>query len=248
VIKFWAIGIGGVVLLYMGAIVAVSLNQRRMIFFPSHDAPDGPLQPWIVGGRTLGYCQRVERPRTVWLMAHGNAGQASGRAYVLPRMAPGDALFVVEYPGYGQRPGSPTMSAMNAAVAEAYEALRNEYPDTPVCALGESLGSGPVSMLATRRRPPDKIILAVPFDTLARVAAGHFRWLPVSFILQDRWDNIAALKGYTGPIDIFCAAEDRIIPSTHARTLADALPQARFVSFHGAHNEWANPTTLRIER
>jgi uncharacterized protein len=248
VIKFWAIGIGCALLLYVGGIIAVSLNQRRMIFFPAHDAPDGSLQPWVVGGRVIGYCKRVERPRTVWLMAHGNAGQASGRAYVLQRMAATDALFVVEYPGYGQRSGSPAMEAMNAAVAEAYEVLRNEFPDTPVCAIGESIGSGPASMLATLRRPPDKIVLAVPFDTLASVAAGHFRWLPVNFILKDSWDNIAALRSFTGPIDIFCAAEDRIIPATHARKLAAALPQARLVSFQGAHNEWANTNAVRIER
>jgi pimeloyl-ACP methyl ester carboxylesterase len=181
-------------------------------------------------------------------MAHGNAGQASGRAYVLQRMAAGDALFVVEYPGYGQREGSPSMAAMNAAVAEAYGALRNEFPDTPVCVIGESIGSGPACMLATLPRPPDKIVLAVPFDALANVAANQFRWLPVRFILKDRWDNVAALKDYSGPIDIFCAAEDRIIPPRHARKLAEALPQCRFVSFQGAHNEWANTDVVRIER
>lgn len=247
-IKLWAIGIGGVAILYAVAIVAVSLNQRRMIFFPTHDAPDGSLQPWVVGGRVIGYCQRVDRPRTVWLMAHGNAGQASGRAYVRQRMAPTDALFVVEYPGYGQRAGSPSMSDMNAAVAEAYEILRNEYPDTPVCAIGESIGSGPASMLGTLRRPPDKIVLAVPFDRLASVAANHFRWLPVRYMLKDRWDNIAALKSYTGPVDIFCAAEDQIIPPLHARKLAAALPQARLVIFQGAHNQWADTSVVHIER
>lgn len=63
------------------------------------------LTPWEEEGKVIGYCREVDRPETVWLMMHGNAGQASNRDYALEVMAPSDAIYVMEYSGYGDRPG-----------------------------------------------------------------------------------------------------------------------------------------------
>src|ERR1700677_339820 len=100
-------------------------------------------------------------------MAHGNGGQAAGRDYVLRRMSKEDSLYVLEYPGYGSREGSPSLESINRAASEAYQLLRSQHPNTPVCVLGESIGSGPACALALEKIPPDKIVLVVPFDTLA---------------------------------------------------------------------------------
>ena len=45
-------------------------------------------------------------------------------------------------------------------------------------------------------------MLIVPFDNLASVASEHFPFLPVGLLLRDKWDNVAALSRYTGPVDI----------------------------------------------
>ena len=80
----------------------------------------------------------------------------------------------MEYPGYGKRRGKPGKDSFNAAAKEAYLALRRMYPATPVCVASESIGSGPACFLATMERPPDKMVLIVPFEELALVARDHF--------------------------------------------------------------------------
>jgi uncharacterized protein len=234
--------------LYAVMALGVALNQRRMIFFPTHNVDATALRPWEVGGQVIGYCWPLERPATVWLMAHGNGGQASGRAYVRQRMRSEDALYVIEYAGYGGRAGVPSMATFNAAATEAYEVLRRSFPHTPIGVIGESIGSGPASMLAGHSRPPDKIVLVVPFDVLGNVAAAHFPLLPVRLMLKDRWDNVAALKTYSGPVDIFATDDDRVIPIQHARKLAESIPHARFITYRGGHNDWADSPEVRIER
>ena len=87
--------------------------------------------------------------------------------------------------------------------------------------------------------PPDKIVLITPFDILARVAAHHMPILPISLILKDNWNNIASLQGYQGPLEIFAAREDTIIPIVHARNLAESKPSAKFHVIDEGHNEWA---------
>src|SRR5437667_10579565 len=134
--------------LYLVLIAAVYFRQRSMLFFPGHGNPTTRLTPWSDGKRTIGYCREVPNVRTVWLMMHGNAGQAADRDYVLSRMSEQDSLYVLEYPGYGSREGDPSMKSMNQAASEAYQLLRKRNGTAQVCVLGESIGSGPACALA----------------------------------------------------------------------------------------------------
>lgn len=231
--------VGILIVLYLVVVVTVYFRQRSMIFFPSHTARSTTLTPWFEDGMTIGYCREAPRARAIWLMMHGNAGQAADRDYVLLRMSERDSLYVLEYPGYGSRLGSPSRESLNQAASEAYRLLRSRHPDTPVCVLGESLGSGPACSLARELTPPNKIVLVVPFDSLANVASERFFFLPVRLMLRDAWDNVESMKHYTGPVDIFGADQDLIIPVAHARALARQIPGAQFIEITGGHDDWS---------
>jgi len=240
--------VGILFVFYVALVVIIYFRQGSLLFFPTHLSLSTGLTPWSDGNRTIGYSRVVSQARTIWLMMHGNGGQAAGRDYVLRCMSEQDSLYVLEYPGYGQREGSPSLESMNQAASEAYQLLRLRNPGTPVCVLGESLGSGPACALAREKIPPDKIVLVVPFDTLASVASGHFFFLPVRLMLRDAWDNVESLKHYTGPVDIFGAEEDTIIPVKHAKALAGQIPNAHFTAISGGHNDWAYGGQVKIER
>jgi len=179
-------------------------------------------------------------------MLHGNAGQAVDRTYALPCFSPQDSVFILEYPGYGARKGKPSRASFDAAAVEAYELLRKTFPNTPICVIGESIGSGPACMLAKQSPPPDKIVLVVPFDKLTSVAGEHFPFLPVSLLLEAKWDNIQALAKYRGPVEIFGADQDGVIPIEHAKKLAISVPSARFHSIPGGHNDWSKNSCVEI--
>jgi pimeloyl-ACP methyl ester carboxylesterase len=168
--------LAGVYFLICGALFSF---QRSLLFQPTHRENRGKLTPWIVDGEQIGFCHEVPNPKGVWLMMHGNAGQASDRDYVLPHLPKSDAFYVLEYPGYGNREGKPGRRTINAAANQAFHALRAQYPKLPLGVIGESIGTGPACQLATLSAPsknttvniqgPDKIILFVPFDSLQRV-------------------------------------------------------------------------------
>jgi hypothetical protein len=153
---------------------------------------------------------------------------------------------MLEYPGYGSREGTPSLESINQSASAAYRLLRQRNPSTPVCVLGESIGSGPACSLAREKIPPDKIVLVVPFDTLASVASGHFPFLPVRLMLRDAWDNVPSLNGYTGPVEIFGARDDVVIPIAHARALARLIPGAQFIEINGGHNDWMDGDRVKI--
>jgi pimeloyl-ACP methyl ester carboxylesterase len=179
-------------------------------------------------------------------MLHGNAGQASDRSYALPSFSPDDSVYILEYPGYGNRQGAPSKESFDRAAREAYKLLRVTHPHLPVCVASESVGSGPASMLSTLSEPPDKYVLIVPFDKLSLVAEDHFPSFLVRLLLTDNWDNAQALSHYQGPVDIFGASSDTIIPVRHAKALAAAIPRARQVIIPGGHNDWSIGERVRI--
>lgn len=233
---------------YAAVCVILFFAQRSLLFLPTHNLSVSRLEPWGIDGVAVGYCREVPSPNTVWLMMHGNAGQASDRDYVLEHLSADDALYVLEYPGYGARDGSPSKSSIDAAARKAYNNLRRRYPHTSVCVIGESIGSGPAVMLATAQQPPDKFVLITPFDTLYRVAARRFFFLPVWLLLLDRWDNIAALREYQGEIEIYGVKADTVIPVHHAFSLAGACKNVTFNLIPGGHNDWSLSDNVTITR
>jgi uncharacterized protein len=231
---------------FISVLAVMIIFQRKMLFYPGHSAESNGLAPWTVDGQLTGYSRKVEHPKSIWLFTHGNAGQAADRVYALPCFSNTDTVFILEYPGYGKRKGSPGRKTMDSAAKEAYLWLRATYPGTPVCVVGESIGSGPAASLATVQHPPDKIVLVVPFDNLVSVAQKHFPMLPARLVLFDRWDNLQALKGYAGKVEIYGAVDDQIIPIRHARALAGALPNAVLHEIPGGHNDWSQTGAVRI--
>jgi pimeloyl-ACP methyl ester carboxylesterase len=235
------------VLLFGGASRSSAMLESSFLYFPSHSADTHGLTAWRIDDRLIGYAHLAPAPKRIWLMCHGNGGQASQRDYVLGSLPPGDSLYILEYPGYGERPGKPSMRAINAAALEAFHALKKLHPTLPLGIIGESLGSGPSSYLCTLADAPDRLVLIVPFDRLVDVAKEHIRFLPVSWLMRDKWDNISALKNYRGTIDIFGATRDTIIPIHHAKALAASLPSARFHEMDCDHNDWSSLHLVKIE-
>jgi hypothetical protein len=93
-----------------------------------------------------------------------------------------------------------------------------------------------------------RAVLIVPFDNLVSVASEHSPFLPVRLLMRDKWDNVAALSKYAGRIDIYGAAQDTIIPTHHARQLAQSLPRATYHEMDCGHNDWSSRRFAELGR
>ncbi|MBA4367399.1 MAG: alpha/beta hydrolase [Desulfobacterium sp.] len=220
--------------------------ERRLLFYPTHRPHDNSLTPWSKNGQVIGYARLVESPKNVWLMLHGNAGQASDRLYAVRSFSPEDSVYILEYPGYGNRQGIPSKETFDRAAKEAYEFLREVYHRIPVCVASESIGSGPASSLSALGLPPDKFVLIVPFDKLSLVAEDHFPSFLVRLLLTNNWDNVEALSHYKGPVEIIGAESDTVIPVRHAKALAAAVPGSKLRIINGGHNDWSYDGRVKI--
>jgi len=89
--------------------------ERKLLFFPTHRTADSGLKPWTKAEDLIGYAREVDAPKNVWLLLHGNAGQASDRAYAIPSFSTEDSVYILEYPGYGNRKGKPSKESFKRA-------------------------------------------------------------------------------------------------------------------------------------
>ncbi len=218
--------------IYAIACASCATFQRRLLYFPPVFTPDQVdemgkyerLERWSGrGGNQLGWkrLSPIQPAQGRVMIMHGNAGcafQCGHYADVVQQAAPLD-VFVVEYPGYADRPGKPSERRIYEAAAEAFES----FPaDGRTYLIGESLGTGVATYLASHF--PDKVaglILLAPYNRLAAVAQAHYPWLPVRLLLFERFPSEEYLRKYHGPITVLVAGQDRVIPERFGRRLYD---------------------------
>jgi pimeloyl-ACP methyl ester carboxylesterase len=216
----------------------VALLQRKLMYFPTREqesearlvARDLGLMAWTDSrGNLLGWRAPTHAPRPRVLVFHGNAGSALDRGYYLPLLGSAGAdVILFEYPGYGARAGVPSQESLVEGAAQALAQLRREDPG-PIWLLGESLGSG-VACAVAARMPKDiaGLVLVTPFARMTDVAAWHYPYLPVRLLMRDRWDNVAALARFPGPVGMFIAGRDEVVGAGQGRLLAASLgPRVR---------------------
>jgi hypothetical protein len=235
------------------ALLVAYVAQRRLVYFPARASMEDAerradrlgLAPWRAGGALVGWRDRSppDGARAALVVLHGNAGAALDRAYFVEafRLAAPDVpldVRLVEYPGYGPRPGSPTEETLVAAAREALAAARAEGKG-PVFLAGESLGSG-VAALAAAADPAavDGLVLVTPLASVPAVARRHYPFLPGSFY-RDAYRADRALVGLTRqPVAFVLAGDDRVVFTDLGRALfeAHAGPKRLWIEERAGHN------------
>ena|ERR1043166_7338692 len=218
--------------LYVLAGIGCASCQRRLIYFPpvftseqvDERAKGEGLERWkTAGGECLGWKRlaAVQPAKGQVLITHGNADcafQCGHFADVIQQVAPLD-VFILEFPGYADRPGKPSEHSVDEAAAEAIQILPT---NTPLYLVGESLGTGVATYLAGRF--PQRvagIALLAPYNRLADVAQWHIRIFPVSWILRDRFPAEEDLRNYQGRLAVLVGGKDIVVPAKFGRRLYD---------------------------
>lgn len=236
--------------LYVLAALAVMLLQRGMIYHPSR-APGGVLkamanaegfEPWTnAAGQRIGWkrLQGTGSARGRALVFQGNAGHALDRADYAKALqhAMEFDVYVLEYPGYGDRPGDPSQKTLCGAADEAFQLLR---AGGPVHLVGESLGTGVAAYLAgTHPESVGGLFLFTPYNNLTSVAQRHMPIFPVRWMLWDRFPSDEFLKKYHGPVVIMLAGNDEVVPNGLGRRLFEGYggPKKLWEAPGAAHND-----------
>jgi hypothetical protein len=222
------------------ALLVFMFLEDHLIFFPSR----WPVGDWQAPGlaredawfeaadgvRLHGWYVSHPHPRASVLFCHGNAGNITHRAEIVEQLQRHAAVSVLvfDYRGYGRSEGSPSEAGILADSRAARDWLARHAGLDPerLVIFGESIG-GAVAVDLAASGGARGLILENTFTRLADVAAYHFPWLPVRWLMHTRLDSLAKIGQYGGPLLQTHGDADTIVPFAIGRQLFEAANQPK---------------------
>jgi pimeloyl-ACP methyl ester carboxylesterase len=241
-----------VLAVYALVIVTLYFAQRPMVLhapifqtgiFPFEVPATLKKTDWTPGGQYAGIViePRNPSPKATIVFYHGNNGTAEsvGARGIGSAMAlNGYRVVMVEYPGFGRRPGNVSFDGVLEGSQAAFQAARKEF-NGPLILAGESYGAAMAAQVANRQGgAAQAVMLFVPWDSLLNVAQETLPYVPVRYLLQREYNSIDALAHFHKPVLVAAAEYDELIPPHHGQALAKALPSAQYVMLKGVRHNW----------
>jgi fermentation-respiration switch protein FrsA (DUF1100 family) len=163
---------------------------------------------------------------------HGNAGALVHRASRVRRYrSEGYGVFLLAYRGFSGSTGRPTEANIISDALMAYDMLADLNPrESRLVVYGESLGTGVAVQVAARRRPSG-VILESPFTSAVDVGAHLYPFLPVHWLLKDRFESIRYVQDVQAPILVLHGGRDRLVPPRLAQKLLAAVHGPKIAYF-----------------
>jgi pimeloyl-ACP methyl ester carboxylesterase len=213
----------GLLVLYVAICVIMAVIQRSLIYYPHVYSPaqadergkTAGLERWTnSAGTNIGFKRRAPRQPAEGsiLLAYGNGSTATGSAKYATDIQKAAAMdvYILEYPGYEDRPGPATEKNLFAAAADAFEMIPT---NAPVYLIGVSLGSGVASYLAgTFTNRVAGIVLISPFTSVSDVGQHRYPILPVSLLVVDSFPSEDYLRNYHGKVGVSVDGKDVVVP------------------------------------
>ena len=209
--------LSGLAMLYLAGCAAMYGWQRSLIYHPQPALQAVESLTLPVEGASLQVSVRLLPDAPALLYFGGNAEDVSGTLPQLARLFPDHALYLMHFRGFGQSTGEPTEPALHADARALYEHVRRDHADVKL--IGRSLGSGVAARLASEQ-PVTRLALVTPYDSIENVAAEQFPWLPVRWLIRDRFDSAAVAGRITAPTALIAAEHDTLIRPERTERLA----------------------------
>lgn len=240
--------ISAIIILYLGLCGILFINQRSLIYFPQpRSISNGATLTLLAGDAQVLVTTRQHNGPRALLYFGGNAEDVS---YSLPNLSsafPDYAIYLLHYRGYGGSSGSPSETALFTDAIALFDKVHAAHQKIVV--VGRSLGSGVAVRLASVR-PVARLVLVTPYDSLQKLAAKQFPYIPVRWLLLDKYESWRYAEHVTAPTLIVAAEHDEIIPRTNTEALYRRFHTgvATFKMVAGAsHNSISeNPEYMRL--
>ena len=197
------------------------------------------------GWELVGKHMQNSAPRGTVVVLHGNGEYAWYHADTARALRQrGFRTLLYEYPGYGGRAGRPSERTIVPEVQAVVRAL-DKAGLGPVYLWGQSIGSGAAAAACADESLPVKgLLLITPFDSLPNVGASFYPFLPVRWLMIDRYDSMANLAHFAHPIFLARSDHDEVIPPRLSMNLYAHLPEPKkeIVFENAGHNDWPGDT------
>ncbi len=213
-----------IVAVYLVLCAALFFFQRSLIYFPQPNAvssSDSQLILSMPDARVSVITRERVGPRAL-IYFGGNAEDVSRNLPEFAEAFPDYAVYLLNYRGFGGSGGSPSEAAIAEDALALFDQVYASHPQ--VSLIGRSLGSGVAVRLASQR-PLQHLILVTPYNSLEEIAARQYPWVPVKWLLKDRFESGKYAAHIRVPTLLLAASDDEVIPRASTQRLLENFPQ-----------------------
>tara|TARA_B100001093_G_scaffold214864_1_gene206158 strand:- start:459 stop:1259 length:801 start_codon:yes stop_codon:yes gene_type:complete len=228
--------------IYFLIVVFIYFNQRNLLYHPGENnylndqikfkykevwietEKNIKLKSWII--------QKDLNKYKTLIFFHGNAGNLFNRVHKLNELNELNInILIISWRGFSGNLGKPTERNLYHDAKMSIKWL-NELgvSNNKIILYGESLGTG-VAVELGKKNTFNSIILESPFTSIAKAAKIYYPYLPINFLLKDRYDSIDKINKITKPILIMHGMKDTIVPYTMGVELFKKANQPKYSYF-----------------
>ena len=230
---------------YVGLVFLLFIFQRNILFVPDRSKPNltdsnvpemSEVNIETKDGLTLlSWFYRGQAEKPVIIYFQGNAGNISDRDYKARFLIDnGFSVLLMGYRGYGGNQGQPSEEGLrNDGEAALAFAAKEGFKKTDIILYGESLGTGVVVNLGIGSEFRG-LILEAPYTSVEALAKKRYWFIPVSFLLRDKFDSIDKVSQLNSPTLVLHGDADKVIKMDYGKQLYEAIPHPKkFIAFPG---------------
>ena len=240
--KYLYLIFSSIVIAYIVVAIFIYFYQRNLLYHPSENNYQNDkiqfsyeeifikvddkitLKSWLIN--------KDFREFKTLVLFHGNAGDLSNRIYKLNELNKLDInILLISWRGFSGNKGSPTEKNLYEDAEAAIKWLnKKKVENNQIILYGESLGSG-VAVEIGKKNNFNGIILESPFTSVENSAKIYYPYLPVKFLLKDRYDSINKIDKIRTPILIMHGKKDDIIPFSMGKELFEKANNPKYSYF-----------------
>ena len=247
------------VLIYLFILISTYLFQRNLLYHPSENNYFGDqllvsvekvkiktkdnieLLSWYHTKNNNGY-------KTI-LFLHGNAGTLENRIHKINHFKDMNINFLlVAWRGFSGNKGQPTEQNLYEDARSAVKWLESKgIKENNIIIYGESLGTGIATEIAQNKNFAG-IILESPFTSMIEAGKDKYPYLPVKFLLKDKYESEKKIKNIKSPILIMHGKVDNIVPFHMGKKMYELAnnPKYSYFSEYDDHMMEYNEKLLNV--
>ena len=247
------------VLIYLFILISTYLFQRNLLYHPSENNYFGDqllvsvekvkiktkdnieLLSWYHSKNNNDY-------KTI-LFLHGNAGTLENRIHKINHFRDMNINFLlVAWRGFSGNKGKPTEENLYEDARSAVKWLESKgIKENNIIIYGESLGTGIATEIAQNKNFAG-VILESPFTSMIEAAKNKYPYLPVKFLLKDKYESNKKIKNIQSPILIMHGKVDNIVPFYMGKKMYELAnsPKYSYFSEYDDHMMEYNEKLLNV--
>jgi len=231
-----------IILIYLIIVAYMYLNQRKLLYLPSENnylddqidfnfrevfidvEKNLKLKAWLI--------ENDFKNKKTLVFFHGNAGNLSNRTYKLNQLSKLDLnIIILAWRSFSGNEGEPSEQNLYNDAKKTIDWLNSRgVKNKNIILYGESLGTG-IAVELGQTNQFGGIILESPFTSMTNAAKNIYPWLPVKYLLKDKYDSEKKIKNLQIPILIMHGKKDNIVPFKMGKKLYDLANNPKFFYF-----------------